>query len=87
MPAEARSHGGVIACVTQKWPLVSLFPRARWVAASQKSASVNSPVPANGIVTKSVRVCTNCKLLHIPLLLMALSLTCGVLQLVIAATV
>ena len=30
---------------------------------------------------------TNCKLLHIPLLLMGLSLRCGVLQLVITATV
>ena len=35
--------------MTQKWPLVSLFPNAREVAASAESASVDSPAPANGI--------------------------------------
>ena len=36
-------------CVTQKWPLLSLFPNAREVAASAENASVDSRAPANGI--------------------------------------
>src|SRR6516225_8585226 len=36
------------ASLTQKWPLVSRFPNARWgVAANKKNASVDSPAPAN----------------------------------------
>ena len=40
--------------MTQNSPLESLFPRARWVAASPKNAPVNSPTPAGGIVGASV---------------------------------
>jgi len=35
--------------MTQNWPLVSLFPRARDVAPSPEGAWVDSPAPANGI--------------------------------------
>ena len=35
--------------MTRKWPLASLFPRARWVAADKKNAWVNSLTTANGI--------------------------------------
>jgi hypothetical protein len=35
-------------CMTQKRPLASLLPMARWVAANQKNASVNPLSPANG---------------------------------------
>ena len=52
--AKAESLRSELApSVTQKRPLVSHFPRARWVAATQKNAPVNSPAPANGIVGAS----------------------------------
>jgi hypothetical protein len=43
-----KSRGG---CMTQNWPLVNLFPKAR--DASPENAPLDSPAPANGIVGAS----------------------------------